>query len=85
MDQLKLTNLPHFGKSTQNHNFSKNYQNSNFYQISIGFNKNRLSQFLGGYITTGVHNSKRVALYQVNPECDRYTFLRSYGASSVLI
>ena len=48
MNRLKLTNLPNFGKSTQNHNFSKIIKIPNFNLIFIGFNKNQLSQFLGG-------------------------------------
>ena len=48
MYQLKLTNLPNFGKSTQNHNFSKIIKIPIFNVIFIGFNKNQLSQFLGG-------------------------------------
>ena len=48
MYQLKLTNLPNFGKSTQNHNFSKIIKIPIFNVIFIGFNKNRLPQFLGG-------------------------------------
>ena len=58
MDQLKLTNLPNFGKSNQNHNFSKIIKIPIFNIISIGFNKNRLSQFLGVYNHGGAQFQK---------------------------